>query len=152
MSLKIHFAVVFVTQKVRATLLKGFHHVWKDLDGRSNLMSVYCEFCTDGFYLFVSVTVSSKLKTTDFVVGGGKLVMKMNLLPAHEHVIYWIQQITGSKMAQSDLRIEIEQPQVFFYFPNDNHVYICVFPCSSSVICTCFPSGLHVSHRWRHKR
>lgn len=60
--------------------------------------------------------------------------MKMNLLPAHEHVIYWIQQITGSKMAQSDLRIEIEQPQVFFYFPNDNHVYICVFPCSSFVL------------------
>ncbi len=26
-------------------------------------MSVYCEFCTDGF----SVTVSSKLKTADFV-------------------------------------------------------------------------------------
>lgn len=38
-----------------------------DLDGRYSLMSVYCEFCTDGFYFFVSVTVSSKLKTGDFV-------------------------------------------------------------------------------------
>lgn len=66
MSLKWHFAVVFVTQKVRATLLKVFHHVWKDLDDRSSLMSVYCECCTDGF----SVTVSSKL-TADFVGGAG---------------------------------------------------------------------------------
>uniref|UniRef100_A0A673H840 Transmembrane protein 63B n=1 Tax=Sinocyclocheilus rhinocerous TaxID=307959 RepID=A0A673H840_9TELE len=55
-------------------------------------------------------------------------------LSAHNY-----KQITGTKMAQSDLRNEIEPPRVFFYFPNDKNVYICVFPCSSSVIFTCFP-------------
>lgn len=45
-------------------------------------------------------------------------------------------------MAQSDLRIEIEQPQVFFYFPNDKNVYICVIPCSSSVIFYLFSFGI----------
>lgn len=43
-----------------------------ELDGRSSLMSVYSEFCTDGFYFFVSVTASSKkLKTGDFVKKAG---------------------------------------------------------------------------------
>ncbi len=128
MSLKWHFAVVFVTQKVRATLLKVFHHVWKDLDDRSSLMSVYCEFCTDGF----SVTVSSKL-TADFVcVCGGELVM--NLLPVHEHTMYWIQRITGTKVTW-----ELKWNSLRCSFISQTiTMFTSVCPCSSSVICTCF--------------
>jgi len=85
---------------------------------------VYSEICTDGFHFCLFfVTVFSGWRWICY-----------RFASRTRSTTNWIHQVTGTKMAPSNLRNEIEQPQVFFYFPKDKkNVYICVF-----VICHFF--------------
>lgn len=87
-------------------------------------LSEYSEICTDAFCFLLLYSLDE-----DESVSGLH----------QEHVR--LSGSTGTKMAQSNLRIEIEQPQVFFYFQKDKK---CLHPCllSSVIFFTCFPTFL----------